>query len=907
MEAKDYLVGVFTTDRNLVITFWSRWLEEVTGIPAVEAEGKLLEELIPEIKERGIAKYIEEVLKEGKPRVLSSTFHKYLIPAKPTYPSKYFDKMQQLVTIAPLIDNNSIVGIIVTIEDVTRRLEEEKEILELLRSPNEKTRLKATKLLAERGNKENLIEAFSDNSWRVRMSAINELKRTRDRELVLNLLKRMKEEHNNISVLNSILQVLSSTDVDIVDSLEELLVDPDPDIRIYTTLLLGDMKDPRAEDLLIKALSDPNPNVKFNAIESLGKLKSEKAIPYLIKFIEERDFSLAFPAIEALKNIGNSVIINKLYPFLEDEFLSSSIIEALGILGDESSITPLTELLNKDERNIDIIVNSIAQIYYRYRNIYGEGEHIKDIFKSRIKPSGIQNLINYLARAEEGNLKELVLVLGWIENSVVERALTRLIGNPEIRNEIIEIIVRYGEHIIPVLIEKLRDEDIETRFSAIVALGRIGDPTAVPYLVEVLLNDRELSAVSAGALAKIGDRKAFEPLLSMLGDTDPTIRQAVISALNSLGHPEMPKRIKELLKSNNRFERESAVKIAGYFGYEDCKEMIFELCTDEEEDVRKAVYENLVFFEDQRIPSILSSGLEKESRKVKEAIARSIAYLEDRYILPVLEKALSDNDPWVRYYAVKSLKYHKIPDMLDILLNLLNRDPSNLVKIGIIEVLGEIGNGSIINHITPILRSKDEDLVRSTIVALGKIEHPNAIPPLLEILKTSNDKITKIEAIRALGNKSGIGVVETLQWIVATENTQEIINEALESLAKISTKESIKAILSLTIDSTKKERCISILSKLPIDKIDYLLEDIDKMPKLIKSSVILALERMKSYDAMERILRFLEDRDPEIRIQVINSIKNLGSIEGKRRLLEHIDKENDPTVKDMIYNLLKGR
>ncbi|MCX7795532.1 MAG: HEAT repeat domain-containing protein [bacterium] len=425
--------------------------------------------------------------------------------------------------------------------------------------------------------------------------------------------------------------------------------------------------------------------------------------------------------------------------------------------------------------------------------------------------------------------------------------------------------------------------------------------------METLLNDRELAVVCAGALAKIGDRRAFEPLLSMLGDPDPMIRQAVISALNSLGHPEMPHRIKEFLGSDNPYERESAVKIAGYFGYEECKDMIIELCNDKVEEVRKAAYENLVFFEDERIPSILYSGLEKEIKKIRESIARSLAYLDSRHIIPVLEKALSDPDPWVRYYAVKTLKYHSLPNTISILTDLLNRETSNLVKIGIIDILGEIGGNGAINLIIPLLSSEDKDLARGAIAALGKIEHPNTINPLLEMLRSTKDEVTKIEIIKALGNKKGIGVIESLQWIVATENTPEIIDGALASLAKISTRESLRAIMSLTIDSTKREKCISILSKLPIEKIEYLIEDAKSMPKPVKISMILVLERMKSYDSVERIVNFLDDEDPDIRIQAVISIKNLGSIEGRKMLREHLEKEKDPRVKDIIYKLLEGK
>lgn len=164
---------------------------------------------------------------------------------------------------------------------------------------------------------------------------------------------------------------------------------------------------------------------------------------------------------------------------------------------------------------------------------------------------------------------------------------------------------------------------------AILALGRIGDKSSVPYLLE-LLEEEDLVVVCAGALAKIGDRMAFEPLIKKLGNPNPYIRQAVISAINSLGHPDLPKKLKELLKSENVYERESAIKIAGYFGFEDCKEEIFNLINDNNEEIRKAVYENIVFFDDKLVIELLKEGLKKEKRKVRESIVKSLILCRER-------------------------------------------------------------------------------------------------------------------------------------------------------------------------------------------------------------------------------------------------------------------------------------
>ena len=74
----------------------------------------------------------------------------------------------------------------------------------------------------------------------------------------------------------------------------------------------------------------------------------------------------------------------------------------------------------------------------------------------------------------------------------------------------------------------------------------------------------------AGGLARLGDRRAFEALLSKLADRDAGVRLAAIGALNSIGPPDMAGRVAAMLDDDNPLGRESAVRIAGYFCYAEC-------------------------------------------------------------------------------------------------------------------------------------------------------------------------------------------------------------------------------------------------------------------------------------------------------------------------------------------------
>src|SRR5919112_3583631 len=116
LTPSDNSIGVFTTDASLVIQIWDAALARLTGIPADAARGRTLVELLPDLEERRLLARFRRVLDEGVVEVLAPAFHHYLIPCPPSAPSKHFDRMQQRVTIAPLRDNDSIAGLLVTVE-----------------------------------------------------------------------------------------------------------------------------------------------------------------------------------------------------------------------------------------------------------------------------------------------------------------------------------------------------------------------------------------------------------------------------------------------------------------------------------------------------------------------------------------------------------------------------------------------------------------------------------------------------------------------------------------------------------------------------------------------------------------------------------------------------------------------
>jgi HEAT repeat protein len=714
-------IGVFTTDVNLVIRAWDATLVRLTGISEETASGHAVTALLPDLEKRGLLKRFQRSLADGVVEVLAPAFHHYLIPCAPVTPAKHFDKMQQLVTIAPLRDVNSIAGLLVTVEDVTERLERERELAAGLFAGDETTRLTAAETLSddESYDAAHLLEALSDDSWRVRRAAIKGVSQRAAPEAITALLHSVVENHHNPALLNSALQVLASSDVDTLSPLMELLKNTDADLRMQAALALGEQHDVRAVGALVEALKDDDTNVRYHAIEALGKLKAVDAVDALAEIAESGDFFLAFAALEALTKIGDARVTPRVVSLLEDDLLRDPAASLLGQLGDESVVGPLTSLLNTPNTPADSIANALATLRDRYEDQYGEGSYIADLTSREISPAGIQNLLDALETPGQEHLRAIALVLGWVKRSGVDRALTRFMGRVELRDEIIDALVQHGSATVDLLISQLAAEDLEVRRSAVVALGRIGDSAATTGLIEVL-SDESLAIDAANALAQIGDPKAVDGLLDLIGDEDASTRQAVVSALNSVIPPSMSERIIPLLHDSDPNVRESAVKIAGYFGYRDAASALVELSRDPNERVRCAVIEHLPFVEDERVLDVLARAIKEETPSVRAAAARALGNMDASEAVRELIDGLSDEDVWVRYFSARALGRRRSEESVDALAKVIEKEKFNHVRIAALDSLGQIGGPRIAGIVAELVRDDDPEVVHAAKAALEK-------------------------------------------------------------------------------------------------------------------------------------------------------------------------------------------
>lgn len=161
-----------------------------------------------------------------------------------------------------------------------------------------------------------LVDAMLHGTTSQRLSALRELSRHNERQAVDALCAALTTEKETSTrdiiavelarrggehVVDGLLPILSSDDaalrniaIDILKELpsavaprmEELLDDPDPDVRIFLVNVLEALRHPSVEDWLIAVITmDSNVNVVITALDLLNEVGTESAIPALRRAI----------------------------------------------------------------------------------------------------------------------------------------------------------------------------------------------------------------------------------------------------------------------------------------------------------------------------------------------------------------------------------------------------------------------------------------------------------------------------------------------------------------------------------------------------------------------------------------------------------------------------------------------
>lgn len=871
-------VGVFTTDRDLVVTSWDGWLEAVTGIAAADARGRRIDVLYPELEARGITARMRRVIRQGIFEVLAPAFHKYVLPCPPRVASAHFEHMRQFVTISPLRENDEITGVSVAIEDVTPRLEHERRLLLQLRAPDESARLEAASTLAGRHADASLLsESLGDSSWRVRRVTSEGIAAAGGTHATGALIEALREHHSDPSVLSATLGAIAGSREDLVADLTTLCATDDADLRTYAALALGLVRDTRAVPALVSLLGDTDTNVRYHAIEALGRIGDRSAAEPLARMAEARDFFLAFAALDALAAIGEPSVASRLLPLLDEPALLGAAASCLGAIGTEDIVVPLASLFAKPDTPVLEVARGLAALYRRLQDSSGEGAIVADLARSAVGREGVRALFGALdAARDETEMHAVVTVLGWLRHDGIDAKLAALLSNTAIRQHVAEVLGGRGATAVPALVTAASELDAEGKKLVAMALARTGSTDAVPHLIGQLDGDPPVVIAAAAALGAIGDRRAFDPLVGVLDHPHDAVRRAAIGSLNSIGHPGMEDAVVRLLGDVSPRVRESAVRIAGYFGYPSCLEAMVRLASDKDEHVRRAVVEHLPNFDDARSEMLVRDALARDaSATVRAAAARGVAQIPGASSLRALLAACGDPDMWVRYYAARGLAHtgDTSASVAEMLGRLALHDTAPPIRIAAIEALASFRQTGAVSLLEQLTRDPEQEVAEAALRGLGAFSRSSTRHVLAREVR-SEDQVRRGAALAAIAHQRNEEWIPQLREL-AESGDLATRTASIAALRDIGSGSAIATLVQLAESMQLRPAVLAALGTLDARQVAFLGDALAYEKEGIRCMVVEALGRSKHPAGTSLLVGALDDPAPSVRLAATQALSRV--------------------------------
>jgi HEAT repeat protein len=228
-------------------------------------------------------------------------------------------------------------------------------------------------------------------------------------------------------------------------------------------------------------------------------------------------------------------------------------------------------------------------------------------------------------------------------------------------------LVEMAEQSVPYLVGKLDTKGAREMHTLVDIFKRIGSP-AVDDLIESLRSENhDVVRLACRCLGPIEDKRATEPLLTLLEEDDFRVRAASVEAIGKIGDSIATEQVIEMLRDSSETVRKSASVALGKIGDREAVGPLIDALGDEHFSVRYTAVASLVSLSpeaNEKLVRELRSLLEKRqigqlAEKENSRLYFMVQYLgemKERNALPLLREVLMVEDDWAcRAFAAEAL------------------------------------------------------------------------------------------------------------------------------------------------------------------------------------------------------------------------------------------------------------
>ncbi len=589
------------------------------------------------------------------------------------------------------------------------------------------------------------------------------------------------ENRNSKYSLERIIAVKSLGRLNDISHLIDFAKDKNFRVREIVAESLGEVNSDEAIKTLCILIEDESEQVMENALFSLSKMGSRKAIESLFNAFKLEDSEITETTIDVLNNIIDKIDFDLIIEGLTDENdnlrISCMFLIELNCFPPNKECEKLVELLIEalSDENYDVRVSATkvlidigtTKAVEAINNllICGSNEIRKSIIDSindyeildRINlDTAMEKLIEILKTETSCEIRvETARILGLMGSDKVKKTLFDVLKYEciSVKKTVLNYLPFELNENFAVVIDMLKDEDIELKIEAVKCLG------------------------------KVKSKAATEPLKKLLDDKCPEIRENVILALGKI-YPEyiFEEDIKKLDNDNSAVKM-AIIKVTGNFDSERSANQLIESLKDNDPIVRSCAKSFLLKMTFNELDELLIKSLQNENVHLKCSAADILGERNSKMAIRPLINSLEDKEDSVKIAAAKALGWIKSEEAVNRLIKLLY-DVNSEVKIASIKALGNIKSEKAIEPLIEKLTDSSFHVVKNTIYTLGEIKNEKAGNALLSLF-SENNSIFKNELVWSFGKMDFSEAFKPI--IIALEQDNSIYVNSYFVLKKLGT------------------------------------------------------------------------------------------------------------------------
>ncbi len=441
---------------------------------------------------------------------------------------------------------------------------------------------------------------------------------------------------------------------------------------------------------------------------------------------------------------------------------------------------------------------------------------------------------------------------------------------------------------VPALLEAMATKDLLLRFTILEAFGQLDVAVPVDRLL-AFKEDKLLRKALLDCLGRVGDASAVPFLLQCLNDDMKNVREAAVLALSRLSgqaqevmdnvqkvvssDSSLTESVSELLQSSTLAVRRAAIDILGRLGDGCSVRKLLELIADQE--LQEEIVGSLVALGRADIKPLINAW--------DEVDARSRAYLAYVYgvsqsdkSMPRLIEGSRDSDDDLRQMSIQSLGKVGDETVLDALVSALSDSSIDVCEAALqsLSQLGEKYPARIITTLSPLLENESEQLRMYAVTVLGRLDSKETEEHLAFAIKDESAEV-RSAAIRAVEGKGGGSYLPALMLALTDEDT-EVRALAARALGMSEEKEAIKPLELALQDEDMWVRAAAVRSIGSLSGAEgeaLIVQTLHDPVGLVSIAALETLEAVGVDDLMQHAENALDHRDGEVVLAALNTLQ----------------------------------